>query len=435
MRTTMLKWTLLFVVFSLALLLPASGGTAQAATGCVNPGGTGGCFASIQVAINAAAPGDVITIAPGTYRENVTVTKPVTLAGAGVYSIVQPAVSNPNPCPGSSLCGGTASNIMLVQADNVTIHDLTLDGDNPLLTSGIVRGGADLDARNGIITNHPLGRFDNLTIYNVTVKNVYLRGIYASSGGSFNFHDNTVQNVQGDYYSIGMFNFGGAGAFVNNQVSYANDAISANWSRGTQFLNNRVANSGSGVHTDNSGTAGFADVIRGNTVWNCMAGGYGVFVFVPYMAPVVDGNSILRCSVGLAAFGSAQPLTTAFTNNTVNGANLAGSTGVYATDDQLGYGCGNTSALFTGNTVQNNTTGFDLEQTTCSLSVALSQNNIKGNGTGVYNNTTTAVNASGNWWGCPQGPGAPGCDTIVNARTGSTIVSPNLKRPIQSTTP
>src|SRR5207237_5012031 len=136
------------------------------------------------------------------------------------------------------------------------IQGIALDGDNPSLTSGVSVGGADLDARNGIITNHLAGVYQNLTVRNTTIRNIYLRGIYASSGGSFNFHDNTVSNVQADPASIAMFNFGGAGSFANNTVSDANDAISANHSSGTQFLNNQVTSSGSGVHTDHAGDGG-----------------------------------------------------------------------------------------------------------------------------------------------------------------------------------
>jgi pectin methylesterase-like acyl-CoA thioesterase len=46
-----------------------------AATRCVNSGGTGGCYSSIQRAIDAAAPGDTILIGKGIYTENVVVTK------------------------------------------------------------------------------------------------------------------------------------------------------------------------------------------------------------------------------------------------------------------------------------------------------------------------------------------------------------------------
>ena len=63
---------------------------------------------------------------------------------------------------------------------------------------------------------------------NVTVKNVFLRGIYASSKGSFVFLSNTVTNVRGNPSSIAIFNFGGTGTIASNTVSAANDAIASN---------------------------------------------------------------------------------------------------------------------------------------------------------------------------------------------------------------
>ena len=103
-------------------------------------------------------------VAAGAFAENVVVNKPVDIEGAGALTTVEPAVSNPNcgGAGGASLCAG-ASNVFLVQADNVTIHNLTVDGDNPSLT-GLSIGGADVDARNGIITNHAAGTFNGLTV-------------------------------------------------------------------------------------------------------------------------------------------------------------------------------------------------------------------------------------------------------------------------------
>lgn len=228
-------------------------------------------YKTIQAAINAALSGDTISVLAGNYFENIVVSKPLTLAGAGQAStFIFPAVSLPNPCSGSSMCGTitAASNIIVVQASDVVIHGFTLDGDNTALTSTIVVNGADLDARNGIIEDFYTGVYNNLEVYDTTVKNIYLRGIYVSTGGTgFNVHDNTVDNVDGESSSIALFNFGGSGQFANNTVTKANDAIAANHSRGTQFLNNAISNSASGIHTDNAGdgVGSSADLIQGFT--------------------------------------------------------------------------------------------------------------------------------------------------------------------------
>src|SRR5258706_574370 len=87
-------------LIALAVVMVAGGGiiprVARAATLCVNPGGAGGCFNSIQLAVNNAnvAGGDTINVAAGTYTEQVTITKGVAIAGAGqgVTIVKAPAV-------------------------------------------------------------------------------------------------------------------------------------------------------------------------------------------------------------------------------------------------------------------------------------------------------------------------------------------------------
>jgi nitrous oxidase accessory protein NosD len=194
-----------------ALVLGAAVAAAPAAEAATHTVCAKGCSSStIQGAIGLAAAGDTIDVRPGTYAENVVVDRSLTLRGHGDASVILPAVSGPTCADGSSLCPG-ASTLVLVQADDVTITGLRLQGDNPALTSGVVVDGADVDARNGIVTNHLLGKYENLTVSDVTVGNVYFRGIYASSGGSFTFSGNRVHDVQGGASSIAIFNFGGSG--------------------------------------------------------------------------------------------------------------------------------------------------------------------------------------------------------------------------------
>jgi len=400
----------------------AAAGSASASLVC-----SSGCFfTSIQAAINAAQPGATITVGAGNYYENLVVNKPVTVRGAGTKTVLYPAVSMP-VCEGGSLCGGTASDIILVQASNVTLSGLWLRGDNPKLTSGVVVGGEDIDARNGIITNHEAGTFNNLTVTKVKVTGVYLRGIYASSGGTFNFNHDTVENVQGSEASIAMFDFEGSGTMSYNKVSGANDAISANWSKGTQFLNNSIAKSGSGVHTDNNGgSGGVADVIAGNKVRECKTDGYGIFVFVPYVSATVESNKISGCAVGLAAYGGAVAGEgPTFASNVVNGSgaatsNNAGTFGAYLTTDQLGYGYGDMTAKLTGNVFEHSNTGLLVTQASGGHATVTASpgNSFVGNGTGANGEAGTTVNAASDWWGCAAGPNMGGtCNSAIGTVT------------------
>jgi hypothetical protein len=403
-----------------AACLAAAGPAFAAKTVC----STGCLTTSIQAAITAASPGATITIGKGSYYENVVVNKPVTLLGSGVATVIYPATSNP-VCSGGSLCGGSASNIILVEASNVTIQGLRLEGANPNLNSGgVTVGGAYINARNGIITNHEAGTYNNLTVSKVKVSDVYLRGIYASSGGTFNLNHDTVENVQGEEASIAMFNYGGSGVMESNKVTNANDAISANHSTGTQFLTNVISKSGSGIHTDNSGESGSADVIKGNTVRECKVNGYGIFVFVPYVSVTVESNKISGCSVGLAAFGSGvSGQGPTFTSNSVNGSGAAttGTTyGAYLTTDQLGYGFGNLTATLTHNTLSHFNTGMFVTQTAGGQATitASPENSFLANGKGADGEPGTIVNAEKDWWGCTKGPNMGGaCNTALGTVT------------------
>lgn len=380
-------------------------------------------FDTIQAGIDAVSSGGIVHVLAGEYVENVAVDKPVEIAGVGQADVsVYPALSNPD-CrfggSGSICSGGTpmASNVFQVEANDVIIHGLTVDGDNPALTSGVVRGGADLDARNGIIHNHSIGSFDNTEIYSTTVRNIYLRGIYISSTLSVGFyiHDNTVHNVQGESQSIAIMNWGSSGIIDGNLVYDSNDGITANHSTGTLYLNNEVYNSGSGIHSDNNGSMGGAgDWLTDNYVHDCAVNGYGIWAFYPYEDITLSSNIVENCTVGLTFSGSAGG-TAYFTENIVDGMNLPGSVGVYHTTNMFGYGSSDSTAVFTRNTIINNDYSFYLESDlNYVLNSEIHFNRIVWNlyGAEIGGEGTFAVNAENNWWGCNEGPGQETCEPV-----------------------
>jgi hypothetical protein len=235
-----------------------------------------------------------------------------------------------------------------------------------------------------------------------------------------------------------MFNFGGAGVMSHNKVVSANDAISANWSRGTSFLDNKISKSGSGVHTDNNGgSGGTADLIEGNKVTECKSGGYGIFVFAPYLNATVASNKVLGCAVGLAAFGSqATGAGPTFSNNSLDGTGAtttdpAGTYGAYLTTDLLGFGFGDVNVTLSHNSFQHFGTGVLVTQTSPSpeqpaggqATVGAANNTIHSNTVGANGGPSTVFEAQNNWWGCKGGPNSgPKCDTA----TGTTNYTPWL---------
>lgn len=411
---------------------------------------------TIQAGIDTAVARATVRVAAGLYAENVVVSRAVNIWGAGAGStIVVPALSSPNPCDSSSLCGGAASNVFLVRSSDVTIQSLTVDGNNPSKSSGVVVGGSDIDARNGIIEDHATSVYHRLTVRSVEVKNVFLRGINAGSGGNdFGFRTNTVHNVQGDSHSVGIYAFGARGTISANHVTSVHDGINVNGSRGVKILNNLVEQSGSGIHIDNSKrpATGIADdLIQNNTVQDCTPGGYGIWVFVSHADALIDANTVSLCQVGMAVIGQGTPGELTFTANDVLGDGSDDTQGIYVTTNSFGYGHFDVTALFTNNNVSGFATAALIEQgdgksatayfdherfadsgrgienhgtvsvhDTCLLandtgllnhpgaSAEVHTSSITGSSTfGVQNLDLVTLDATDNWWGSPGGP-APG---------------------------
>src|SRR5262249_54263022 len=119
---------------------------------------------------------------------NTTVPKPVTILGNQVNSFfssptkvtLAPAAEDDHD---ESSFGGTFQHGFIVQSSSVTIGNLTIDGQANL---GLTANKSNFRA--GIITdfrqiNGSYYYFDNLNVHNVTVTNIWRRGVQVSSSG------------------------------------------------------------------------------------------------------------------------------------------------------------------------------------------------------------------------------------------------------------
>jgi hypothetical protein len=147
------------VLLGTAILLVIAGtvSVANAANLCVRPSGAGGCYTSIQAAVDAANSGDQIIIRSGKYTEQVTIIgKDLTLVGRDNAVVQAPAVME------QTLIDLTGSRPIIGVANaEVTIRNLIVDGLNSAANNPFIEGITFMDAggviRDNVIRNVGFG--------------------------------------------------------------------------------------------------------------------------------------------------------------------------------------------------------------------------------------------------------------------------------------
>jgi parallel beta-helix repeat protein len=132
--------------------------------------GTGGQYTTIQQAVNAAKSGDTISVAPGTYTENVVVDKPLTITAASERPTVHAA--------------DASKDVFLLTSPGVHINSLTITGGE---------SGVKLQNTSKCVVTNVFAH-DNV------------RGVYLSYSTENEISNNNLANtgygVYGDYASL-----------------------------------------------------------------------------------------------------------------------------------------------------------------------------------------------------------------------------------------
>ena len=370
---------------------------------------------TIQRTVDVACPGEVVHVAAGTYTEQVTIGKSLTVIGAGasLTTVKAPGVLSGDlnhqnvvtiegtgvsvdlggvtvAGPGPSGCGSIQAGVMVRNGADAAIHDNTIADirDNPL--SGCQNGRAILIGDHGLPSTSATA-----TISNNTVVGYQKNGVDLRNGGTFATISNNTITGAGATPLIaqnGVVVVGAAAAVLGNTVggnecnhpSCGADVFTGDQSTGilvldpdaaVQVANNDVSSNDIGVYSAAPSTTISGNELSGNRY-------YGVVLDEGNAN--VTFNQIDGGNVGVAVVS--------FTGSSAN------SSGILTCNRISGAGVG--VSLIDGN-------GSDSNIPTLTAHT----NAIDGNGAGINNTTATSVDAKNNWWGCVTGPNTGGCDS------------------------
>src|SRR5579872_5709914 len=268
---------------------------AYAAAPCVNPGGTGGCSSSIGAAVAAAPAGATIQVAPGVYKESVTITQTVLLLGApgqttidatgkSVGIFVNGMASAPNPgISGVVISGFTVKNagfegILAANVTGMTLSNNTVYGNNTSLMFGATSSCPGLpafetneaeDCGEGI---HLIGVDHSILTNNIIEYNS--GGILVTDETGPN-HDNLITNNR---VSNNLFDCG---------ITIASHGRSPDLAKGANYgvfhiivSHNQVQHNGSlghgagiGIYAPGPGSTAVANLVMGNALIDNGLGG------------------------------------------------------------------------------------------------------------------------------------------------------------------
>jgi len=233
-----------------------------------NPGYPNAPLLTLTYAISKAQPGDTIIVDAGTYAENITIDKtlvlkgcqsgvsPGTLLSRGSESIIVPSATN------------TASgNLVIARSANTVIDGFTLDGDNPLLTGGVILNGVDVNTSIAILnTQQPS---NNLWIKHNIIKNFTRLGVLIQAASTDSIQGVTIEYNLIDNLSSGSQS-GRAIAFLNNVFGQIQHNIIRRTVTGININNTtRANNTASNIFHNDIQTYVIGIIMGSNVSPNC----------------------------------------------------------------------------------------------------------------------------------------------------------------------
>jgi nitrous oxidase accessory protein NosD len=326
----------------------ASGATAQAATRWVKENASGpppgtNCgkagHPTIQSAVTAAAPGDLIIVCGGRYAENVVVDRSVTIQGQGDPTVV-PAGEDANV---DSSAATPLQIAFRVDADDVTIRDLTVDGQgNKALTKDKNNFRFAVRLPFAGPSNH-----SGLTVKNLKIRNIYRRAIQIEGGAGHLVTGNDIDKIE---VGFGIIAFEAQGLITSNKIRHSPEGIGSNYL--TTFVNAPVLDIANNdvnaidIGLDISGL-GVGSKVHDNKVDVKGGSDFGLGVVLQYATGHVEltGNRIegSKADAGMWLYHNEEDSDLVVQGNVLDTAGpedmgVGSATGIFMTDDGSLFG-------------------------------------------------------------------------------------------------
>lgn len=411
-------------VLSTALLACGICSVAGAATICVNPSGKSGCQTTISAAVAMASAGDTIQVAPGTYKEMVTITKPLSVIALNSTRPIIEAKGLSNGILISGVSMAPDPGVADVLVSGLEVRDANFEGilvmnatDVTLFNNKVMDNDTALDIGNGACPGIPAFETNE---GDDCGEGIHLMGVDHSS----------ILDNESEHNSGGILISDETGTSTHNVIK-GNNVHDNVYDCGIT-----LASHGPAVTVIPAATISFGvtdNVIAHNTSARngiqLPGAGAGVGIFAPFPGTAASGNVVVDNDImdngqpGVTMHNHAWAPSPAppvhFNDNVIVGNRISGNgkdTGDAATPGMTGINVFSKAPIL-GTIIEQNT--FDDEQVNVAFNAPSGQLNVHYNnfvaGIGVDNIGMGTVNATENWWHCMAGPINSKCASVMGS--------------------